>query len=637
MNSWARIQECPCAELKCQIRSQDCCNGDDNDEDEEGASSSTITVESPFVGQVFFSDEDAFQYYSNFAKSNGFAIRRESSKSSQKLGTYRRELVCYRAGVARHRKSAIPERQKNRKSTLCECQAKMTIVKEFLSTVPQWTVKKFSNDHNHELLEDEQLRLLPAYRKIPAVDRQRILLLRRAGYSTSHIMKILGSEKGGHPVKKLPFLDRDVRNFIHSATKKTDRRKDAMELLNMCKDLKERNANFVYECIVERMVNLKSLHGHMRTLFLLTKRFGIRDAIASELPHTKHVFCMWHVFSRLSSWFYHPLGSRYEEFKSEFTRLYNIETVKDFERLWNQMVSCFGLQSNKHIALLSTHRASWALPYVKGFFHAGMTKFERSKMIDEYLEEILSLKTGTDNFFEKVGIITKFGYQTGEDEMEDVHIKTSMPMEEHASSILTPYAFNLLQQEITMSMQCAAYDMPNGLYLVRHHKQSQGGHLVSWTPRDEKIQCTCKEFDFTGILCRHALRVLALKNYFHIPENYLLIRWRKESSLIFQTTQSDIVDWPQAFHSLSAALYAESVVSKEQINYVQSELTKVLNHVKNMQGSDVHLSMEAAPAFDARIEDVGAESSANSSECISVGCICQSNTCVYQSEVSIQN
>ncbi|KAL5700023.1 hypothetical protein ACHQM5_025526 [Ranunculus cassubicifolius] len=535
MNSWARIQECPCAELKCQIRSQDCCNGDDNDEDEEGASSSTITVESPFVGQVFFSDEDAFQYYSNFAKSNGFAIRRESSKSSHKLGTYRRELVCYRAGVARHRKSAIPERQKNRKSTLCECQAKMTIVKEFLSTVPQWTVKKFSNDHNHELLEDDQLRLLPAYRKIPAVDRQRILLLRRAGYSTSHIMKILGSEKGGDPVKKLPFVDRDVRNFIHSATKKTDRRKDAMELLNMCKDLKERNANFVYECTLDEDGKLEKLawtyadsvpayeafgdivvfdatfrevdynrvlgvwfgvdnHGKiiffaaallqdesvgsfawgLQTFLRLMKGrhpltilsdlgFGIRDAIASELPHTKHVFCMWHVFSRLSSWFYHPLGSRYEEFKSEFTRLYNIETVKDFERLWNQMVSCFGLQSNKHIALLSTHRASWALPYVKGFFHAGMTKFERSKMIDEYLEEILSLKTETDNFFEKVGIITKFGYQTGEDEMEDVHIKTSMPMEEHASSILTPYAFNLLQQEITMSMQCAAYDMPNGL------------------------------------------------------------------------------------------------------------------------------------------------------------------------------
>ncbi|KAL5724597.1 hypothetical protein ACHQM5_007837 [Ranunculus cassubicifolius] len=514
---------------------------------------------------------------------------------------------------------------------LCECQSKMTIVKEFLSTVPQWTVKKFSNDHNHELLEDDQL----------------------------------------------PFLDRDVRNFIHSATKKTDRGKDAIELLNMCKDLKERNANFVYECTLDedgKLENLEwtyvdSIHAYeafgdivvfdatfrevdynrvlgvwfgvdnhgkiiffgaallqdesvgsfawgLQTFHRLMKGrhpltilsdlgFGIRDAIASELLHTKHVFCMWHVILQTSA----------------FTRLYNIETVKDFERLWNQMVSCFGLQSNKHIALLSTHRASWALPYVKGFFHAGMTKFERSKMIDGYLEEILSVKTGTDNFFEKVGIITKFRYQTGEDEMEDAHIKTSMPMEEHASSILTPYAFNLLQQEITISMQCAAFAMPNGF----------------WTPRDEKIQCGCKEFDFAGILCRHALRVLVLKNYFHIPEKYLLIRWRKESSLIFQMTRSDIVDWPHAFHSLSAALYAESVVSKERINYVQSELTKVLNHVKNMQGSDdAHISMEAAPAFNARIEDVGAESSANSSECMSVGYICQSNSSVYQSEVSIQ-
>ncbi|PIA25626.1 hypothetical protein AQUCO_11000033v1 [Aquilegia coerulea] len=710
---WVRRQECPCGELKCYIQYKGG-NGEEEEEenlvknderveeDDEGAevsSSSSTSQGPPFVGQTFYSDDDAFQYYANFAKNNGFAIRRESSKSSPRLGIYRRELVCYRAGVARHRKFATPERQKNRKSTLCGCQAKITIVKEFLGTVTQWTVKKFCNDHNHELLKDDQLRLLPAYRKIPEVDRQRILLLRRAGYSTSHIMKILGSEKGGDS-EKLPFLDRDVRNFIQSSSKKIDRGQDATELLNLCKHMKERSVNFVYEYTLDGDGQLENLawtyrhsvhayevfgdvvvfdvafreitydrllgvwfgidnHGKiiffcaallqngtshsfawaLQTFLLLMKGksphtiltdldWRLRDAIVSEFPHTKHAFCMWHVFSKLSSWFHFPLGSRYEEFKCEFTRLYNSDTVKDFECQWNQMISRFGIGLNKHIVLLTAYRASWALPYVKGCFHAGMRGFECSKLIDEFLKEILSVQTHSENIFEKVGNICSFRSQGGEEDMEDVCMKTSTPMEEHASSILTPYAFSLLQQEITMSMQYAAFEMPDGLYLVRHHKQMDGGHLVSWTPRDERIQCSCKEFEFTGILCRHTLRVLGLKNYFHIPEKYLLIRWRQESSLLHKITQSDSGDWPLAFHSLTASLFSESMISEERINYVQTELTKVLKHVKNMQGSDGLLPL--APPIDVVEDETGVENAVISSECDSIGNTCQSDTYVSQ-------
>nr|POF13399.1 putative protein far1-related sequence 10 [Quercus suber] len=67
---------------------------------------------------------------------------------------------------------------------------------------------EFSNVHNHELLEDDQVRLLPAYRKIHEAGQERILLLSKAGFPIHRIVKVLELEKGiqgGH----LPFLERD--------------------------------------------------------------------------------------------------------------------------------------------------------------------------------------------------------------------------------------------------------------------------------------------------------------------------------------------------------------------------------------------------------------------------------------------
>lgn len=166
-----------------------------------------------------------------------------------------------------------------------------------------------------------------------------------------------------------------------------------------------------------------------------------------------------------------------------------------------------------------------------------------------------------------------------------MHIKTCMPIEEHARSILTPYAFNVLQHEIVLSMQYAITEMANGSYIVRHYKKMDGECLVIWIPDDEQIHCSCKEFEHSGILCRHSLRVLIVKNYFELPERYFLHRWQLESSLLpmdDQHVQISSDECTEAFHSLAATLLTESLISKERFNYVHREITGLLEHVRNM-------------------------------------------------------
>lgn len=129
---------------------------------------------------------------------------------------------------------------------------------------------------------------------------------------------------------------------------------------------------------------------------------GLRGAIRSELPSTKHVTSIWNIVPKVSSWFSLQLGSQYPEFKSEFDALYRVETTEDFEMRWNQLISMFGLSSDKHIALLYSVRTSWALSYVRGYFLAQMATSSYLKSVDTFLKGLLSAQTCLRSFFEQV-------------------------------------------------------------------------------------------------------------------------------------------------------------------------------------------------------------------------------------------
>lgn len=259
-NIWIRRQQCPCGDWKCYIKYE----GDDQasvssqnvkTEMATTSSSSSEAVFTPYVGQIFRSDDDAFEYYSNFARKNGFSIRKARSTESQNLGIYRRDFVCYRSGFNQPRKKANVEHPRERKSVRCGCDAKLYLTKEIVDGVTQWYVSQFSNVHNHELLEDDQVRLLPAYRKIQEEDQERILLLSKAGFPVNRIVKVLEIEKGVQP-GQLPFIEKDVRNFVRTCKKAVQendalltekRENDMLELVEACKAMAERDLDFIYD------------------------------------------------------------------------------------------------------------------------------------------------------------------------------------------------------------------------------------------------------------------------------------------------------------------------------------------------------------------------------------------------------
>lgn len=169
----------------------------------------------------------------------------------------------------------------------------------------------------------------------------------------------------------------------------------------LVKNLHQSSYNFLRFSSFEQTF-VRFMRGRHPQTILTDIDLGLRDSIARELPNTKHVVCIWHILSKLSSWFSSLLGSQYEEFKAEFDMLCRLESVEDFEHQWNHFVARFGLVSDKHVTLLFSYRAFWLFSYIRGYFLARMMTVDFSQSVDTFFKKILSEQTCLQVFFEQV-------------------------------------------------------------------------------------------------------------------------------------------------------------------------------------------------------------------------------------------
>lgn len=155
-------------------------------------------------------------------------------------------------------------------------------------------------------------------------------------------------------------------------------------------------------------------------------------------------------------------------------------------------------------------------------------------------------------------------------------------MESHAATVLTPYAFSKLQEQLVLAAHYASFQMEDG-YLVRHHTKLEGGRKVYWVPREGIISCSCHQFEFSGILCRHALRVLSTGNCFQIPERYLPIRWRKISTSPAKpllNSSNDHGERMQLLQNMVSTLITESSKSKERMDIATEQVSILLSRIR---------------------------------------------------------
>ena len=63
----------------------------------------------------------------------------------------------------------------------------------------------------------------------------------------------------------------------------------------------------------------------------------------------------------------------------------------------------------------------------------------------------------------------------------------------------------------------------------KHHKR-QEAH-VTYNVDNGRVECSCKIYEFKGILCCHALKILNQEKIQEIPESYVMRRWRRQAKI----------------------------------------------------------------------------------------------------------
>lgn len=327
---------------------------------------------------------------------------------------------------------------------------------------------------------------------------------------------------------------------------------------------------------------LDFMNGKAPVTILTDQNAWLKQALAMEMSATKQCFSIWHLTSKFSDWFSVVLGSQYDNWKSEFHQLYNLYEVQEFEVGWRDMIDTYGLHGNKHIVSLYALRAYWALPFLRSYFFAGMSSTFKSELINSYIQRFLSAQSAPDKFVEQVALVLDARNQFGstskiQPKVPQVHLKTGSPIESHVATILTPYAFCKLQEELVSAPQYATMLVDQSYFIVRHHTEVDGGCKVLWVPHDEFISCTCQHFEFSGILCRHVLRVLSTSNCFRIPDQYLPLRWRDSSSTESVHGSSTKA---QLLQSMISSLISESIKTEDRLDVTCDHISSVLSRVK---------------------------------------------------------
>ena len=108
----------------------------------------------------------------------------------------------------------------------------------------------------------------------------------------------------------------------------------------------------------------------------------------------------------------------------------------------------------------------------------------------------------------------------------------------HAREVYNLTSFRIFQSEYKKS-RALNVDVSNETFdrrgFIFEYKLRKFGHhfrehTVTAIPFDDIIDCSCKYFDYVGVLCCHALLVLGCLRIEKIPDRYLL-KWRTKTGL----------------------------------------------------------------------------------------------------------
>ncbi|XP_027358901.1 protein FAR1-RELATED SEQUENCE 5-like [Abrus precatorius] len=284
-------------------------------------------------------------------------------------------------------------------------------------------------------------------------------------------------------------------------------------------------------------VFIEAMSGSKPKTFFTDQDAITAEAIKDVLPQTNHRVCVWHVYQDALKQLNHisvGSGSFINDLRSFF--FYHDEE-EDFANAWNALMDKYELWGNEWLHQIYESRDQWAIAYGRQFFCADIVSMLLRENLTDNLKKHLKHDSDVLPFFKYLGkVITDWYYK----ELEaNYDMNQRMPplmgdiiTLKHARAPYTPKMFELFQKEYEACLNLVVKDCtesgPLYTYKVSIYEQVLE-FKVTFDSSNETISCSCMKFEYVGVLCCHALKVLDYRNIRIVPTRYILKRWTKDA------------------------------------------------------------------------------------------------------------
>ncbi|KAL5739173.1 hypothetical protein ACOSQ2_028353 [Xanthoceras sorbifolium] len=284
---------------------------------------------------------------------------------------------------------------------------------------------------------------------------------------------------------------------------------------------------------------LEAMSGRQPGLIITDYDSAITRAVQRVFLLSKHRYCKWHIMSKMPKEMGQIYSALPKTFQVEFDKYVNkSETPKEFESAWQLLLDKYNLIGNEWLQSLYIDRKLWVSTYLRDTFFAGMHATQKSGSVNSLFDGYVNARTTLQDFAEQYEKALDDRYEKeARAEFETFYtkpvLKTPLPMEKQAAEIYTGKLFSLFQDEIFDSLVLAVkHSEDNGgtsTYEVARFDEEHRIYFVALDVSEQTATCSCKMFEFEGILCRHVIAVFKATNIFMLPEHYVLKRWTKNA------------------------------------------------------------------------------------------------------------
>ena len=281
-------------------------------------------------------------------------------------------------------------------------------------------------------------------------------------------------------------------------------------------------------------------------------------------PSSRHRLCLWHLSKNANSRF--GLLKSDKNFKNAFYKcLSGCITPNDFEETWKSMINTFKLEKDDWFNRLYGLKEKWCTALSKDFFSAGILSSQRSESTNHAVGFKANKSTTLTEFYSIFQATINRWRKT--EEKDDFDCTRGIPTSElsmsailkQAANVYTITLFRDFEEEFKLSV--ASSTMFKGsvgrtvffevwiegitgkktinLYLIFRvdvllnnitlyvNNLTGSRQEVQYKMEDSTVTCTCKNFEESGWLCFHCLRILHLHSINTIPDRYITTRWTR--------------------------------------------------------------------------------------------------------------